>query len=29
MSRLSRARTLLRGQLADIARSYGLSAAEA
>jgi RNA polymerase sigma-70 factor (ECF subfamily) len=29
MSRLSRARTLLRGQLAGVARSYGLSAVEA
>jgi RNA polymerase sigma-70 factor (ECF subfamily) len=28
MSRLSRARTLLRGQLADVARSYGLSTAQ-
>ena len=29
MSRLSRGRTLLRGQLSDVARSYGLSAASA
>jgi RNA polymerase sigma-70 factor (ECF subfamily) len=29
MSRLSRARTLLRGQLADVAHSYGLSPAAA
>ncbi len=29
MSRLSRARTLLRGQLAGVARSYGLSAVHA
>lgn len=29
MSRLSRGRTLLRRQLADVARSYGLSAARA
>jgi RNA polymerase sigma-70 factor (ECF subfamily) len=29
MSRLSRARTLLRGQLTDVAQSYGLSAANA
>ena len=29
MSRLSRGRTLLRGQLSDVARSYGLSAANA
>ena len=29
MSRLNRARGLLRTQLTDVARSYGLSAAEA
>jgi RNA polymerase sigma-70 factor (ECF subfamily) len=29
MSRLSRSRTLLRGQLTDVARSYGISAAHA
>lgn len=29
MSRLSRGRTLLRSQLADVARSYGLAAVEA
>ena len=29
MSRLSRARTLLRGQLVEVARSYGLKVAEA
>jgi RNA polymerase sigma-70 factor (ECF subfamily) len=29
MSRLSRARTMLRGELAGVARSYGLSAAQA
>lgn len=29
MSRLSRARTMLRGQLSDVARSYGISVARA
>ena len=29
MSRLSRGRTLLRSQLSDVAKSYGLSAATA